>query len=666
MQILYLPACFMYFFMLHVIAQLCHVRIPTLVNTLILICGLMIFVCVLDLGHTGLFYRSLEWVEVNGHPVLKREYGPLHTVYPVFIIAQLLYGLGMIMYSWRKKRETARTTCIINWLVMTMMIGVYIGERAFQMTIDLIPVANVIAFGIILLQLRRVMLFDLRGYFAEYMERNEQLGFVLLSVDGRFEGADSFARRMFPELNTLPIDKPIVRTDTEFLRQVRAWTSNVTNAWTAQFYCADMVVEADFAMIGENNREYMSCIRLQDVTKRENDRKELEEALVQAKKADFAKTEFLARMSHDIRTPINGMVGLIHIMEEHSDDREIVRDGLAKTKILSHQLELLVNDVLEMSRIESGRVELTHEVFNLREVMSALAPALHVMAEEKHVDLRGGHYDIQHEMVVGSPVHLQRIAMNVLSNGIKYNRDGGTLESWIKEVPIDEHHSDFVMINKDTGIGISKSFLQKIYEPFAREHTSSGTSYAGTGLGMAITKELIDMMGGTIEIDSQQGEGTTVTIHIPLEISKSKPDQEREDTAYSIAGKHILLVDDNELNKDVTKFILEEEGAIVTTAEDGEKAVEAFAQSALNAFDVILMDIRMPNMNGLEATKAIRAKARPDAQTIPIIAMSANAFAEDVRESQQAGMDEHIAKPLDINTVVMRIAKGIERKKQQG
>lgn len=375
---------------------------------------------------------------------------------------------------------------------------------------------------------------------------------------------------------------------------------------------------------------------------------EMEKAYQDAKRANEAKTEFLSRMSHDIRTPMNGILGMARIAKESIGDCDKVKDSLEKIQFAGEQLEMLINDVLDMSRLESGRTELTREGFEVGKVFWSIEQSVRTMAEEKNVSLIWGESSVRHNYVIGSPLHIQRVVLNVISNAIKYNKIGGSVNAWLEEKELDEKYSEYTLVVKDTGIGMGKDFMNHMFEPFSREHTDAGTNYQGTGLGMAIMKELVDLMNGNIQVESQLGEGTTVRITVPMEIGVKEKEIETEDEIdmASIKGMTVLLVEDNPINAEIACHILRKSGVEVVCCEDGKQAYETFLQSEDGTFDAIVMDIMMPVMDGLEATKQIRNSHKKDAKTIPIIAMTANAFTEDVEKTKEAGMNAHLSKPL--------------------
>lgn len=397
----------------------------------------------------------------------------------------------------------------------------------------------------------------------------------------------------------------------------------------------------------------------------EEKRKELEsqtllaKAYEEAKRANVAKTEFLARMSHDIRTPMNGILGMAKIAGKCIDDKKKVLDALAKIDDVGRQLERLINDVLDMSRLESGKTELTREKFDICELITSGYESISTMALENDVRMLGMHLNVRHNSVIGSPLHIQRISLNILSNAVKYNKKNGSMELWINEIPIDESQSMYCFTVRDTGVGMSEEYIKHIFEPFSREHTDAGTNYKGTGLGMAITKELIELMNGIIDVESKLGEGSTFRFQIPFEICKDeiKNQEDIKTEAKNIKGVKVLLVEDNELNMEIAKFLLEDAKAKVTTAYNGVEAVKKIRNSCETGdkFDIILMDIMMPEMDGLAASRAIRAIGTDYTENIPIVAMTANAFIEDVKKCLAAKMNAHISKPIDIDTLTNTI-----------
>ena len=392
---------------------------------------------------------------------------------------------------------------------------------------------------------------------------------------------------------------------------------------------------------------------------REKDEKYKAELLIAAKKAEAAnraKTEFLQRMSHDIRTPINGICGLVNMADHCADDMEKQTEYRTKVKEASNLLLELVNDVLDMSKLESGEVILEEIPFDLSRISREVLVVIEQMAAEQNIRIVWEKKEIIHRDFIGSPGYVKRVMMNILSNAVKYNRKNGHIYISCREIPSGQPEMTTIeFVCRDTGIGMTDEFQKHIFEPFAQEHAGSRTKFAGTGLGMPIAKKLIETMGGTITFESENGAGTTFVIRIPFKIDlNSDKREEKKDVSdgKSIKGLHILLAEDNELNMEIAEFVLQNEGAVVTKAWNGQEAVERFKKSEPGEFDAILMDIMMPVMNGYEAAKTIRSMDRKDAKAIPIIAMTANAFTEDRIRAKEAGMDQHIAKPIDIKTIL--------------
>ena len=398
----------------------------------------------------------------------------------------------------------------------------------------------------------------------------------------------------------------------------------------------------------------------------EKDEKYKAELLIAAKKAEAAneaKTEFLQRMSHDIRTPINGIRGMVNMADHYADDMEKQTECRAKVKEASHLLLELVNEVLDMSKLESDEVVLEEIPFNLIRISREVFVVIVQMAAEQNIQIVWEKKEVTHWDLIGSPGHVKRVMMNILSNAVKYNRANGQIYISCREIPSEQSEwTTIEFVCRDTGIGMTETFQKHIFEPFAQEHTGSRTKYAGTGLGMAITKKLIEKMGGTITFESEEGTGTTFVIRVPFRIDtdRSGRSETEEKPEISIRGLHILLAEDNELNMEIAEFMLQNEGADVVKAWNGREAVEIFRKSEPGEFDVILMDIMMPVRNGYEATKMIRSLEREDAKVIPVIAMTANAFTEDRLKAKEAGMDEHIAKPVDPKLLVKVIYESVD------
>lgn len=376
----------------------------------------------------------------------------------------------------------------------------------------------------------------------------------------------------------------------------------------------------------------------------------LVEARNSAEAANRAKSSFLSRMSHDIRSPLNGILGMAKIAYDNAENPEKVRDTMEKLTAAGQQLETLINDVLDISRMESGRMRITHEPFDLYELLARCGDTLHTQVVRMQLTCHV-HFNHRHSHVIGSPLHVQRIIANISSNAVKYNRVGGTINYTLDEIPKDENHAVYRFTVQDTGIGMSEEFQRHIYEPFMQENEALRSELKGTGLGLAIAKELVDLMGGTITVSSTLGEGTTFVIELPLELDLSAPKQPAACKPLpSLNGMKLLLAEDNALNAEVACYLLENAGAAVTVAENGQAALDAFLATGkgdVPLFDAILMDVVMPVMDGLQAARAIRESSHPQAKEIPIIAQTANAFAEDVQRTRQAGMDDHISKPLN-------------------
>ena len=390
----------------------------------------------------------------------------------------------------------------------------------------------------------------------------------------------------------------------------------------------------------------------------------LKAAFQEAETANKAKTAFLSRMSHDIRTPINGIMGMLQIISKNRDDHEKVDDCLEKIQISAEHLLALINDVLDMSKLEAGKVELDHIPFNLTDVLKVAYALNDAQISLGGITFISHPYELQHTELIGSPLHLRQILLNLFNNAMKYNRPSGTIDTYTRELSFDGQKTVIEFKIVDTGIGMSEEFVKKeLFKPFTQEKTDEArTEYKGTGLGMAIVKELVEKMGGTIQAESVLGKGSTFTVVIPFEIDKT-PEQHvpfgasEQIQTEDLKGTRILLVEDNELNMEIAEFMLEDGGAVVLKAWNGKEAIEIFEKSEPGEIDLIMMDIMMPVMDGLEATRRIRKLNRADAATIPIVAMTANAFSDDIRRSREAGMNEHLSKPLEMEKIIRTAAR---------
>lgn len=379
---------------------------------------------------------------------------------------------------------------------------------------------------------------------------------------------------------------------------------------------------------------------------------ELQRAIKDAERANQAKTEFLSHMSHDIRTPINGIMGMLNIAERNPKDLERQADCREKIKTSAQHLLSLINDVLDISKMESGNVEFSRESFNLPELLKNCSVIVGGQAEDRGIKLTTEFEDedkMSGGYFVGSPLHIKQIIINIAGNAVKYNKPGGSVSLRCYELSREHSVAQMCFEISDTGIGMSREYLKHIFDPFTQEEGGARTNYQGTGLGMTITKKLVEGMGGTITIESELGEGSVFTVVLPLETAQPPRllEEDKEKESVDITGKHALIVEDNELNQEIAEYILTELGVNVTLAVNGQEAVDIFKNSAPGSFHIIFMDVMMPVMDGHEATRTIRKLKRPDGAKIPIIAMTANAFAEDVKAAMDAGMNEHITKPLE-------------------
>lgn len=389
---------------------------------------------------------------------------------------------------------------------------------------------------------------------------------------------------------------------------------------------------------------------------------ELQEALTQAKAANAAKTTFLNNMSHDIRTPINGIIGMLTIIRKNKDDHARIRDCLHKIELSSQLLLSLVNDVLDMAQLENGTVVLPRESMNLDEVCGSITNSVLFQAEAAGLTVISEHDDFSGIYVRSSALHLKKILMNLFTNCVKYNKPGGSIHMQMHMLERTDAKITCQFIIEDTGLGMSEDFIKNhLFNPFEQADESPRSSYMGTGLGMSIVQQLVEQMGGTISVESKLGEGSRFTVVLPFELDRDATAAASPQTPSDISGARLLVAEDNELNMEIAIFLLHDSGAQTVPVQNGRQALAAFRDSEPGSFDAILMDVMMPEMDGLEAAKAIRALDRPDAKAIPIIAMTANVFKEDREKCLAAGMNAHLSKPLDAETMKRTISEQLKK-----
>lgn len=411
-------------------------------------------------------------------------------------------------------------------------------------------------------------------------------------------------------------------------------------------------------------------IILRDITEEYAARRKTEEQMELARQESQSKTDFLSKMSHEIRTPMNGILGMLNLVRAHMDQKKEAEEYLNKTEELSKFLLNLINDILDMSRIESGRMQLEQEPFDLYGLADKLDAMFQSTAQAKGIHWKVELLDMKDRYVIGDEMRLSQVIINFISNANKFTPEGGSVSVTFREMDRIDDEMHLMIRVRDTGKGIREDFISKIFRPFEQEDASTAHNYGGSGLGMAIADNMIKLMNGEIMVESEPGKGTEFTVYLTLPIAEEQTVVETETVPqvaddFTLDGIRILLAEDNDINAEIAIEILEMEGAVLTRANDGAEAVRMFTESAPGSFDVILMDIQMPVMNGWEATEAIRKLERADAG-LPILAMSANAFLEDQRHSIESGMDGHLNKPVDYEEVRRMIGQCLlERKRRQ-
>ncbi len=476
---------------------------------------------------------------------------------------------------------------------------------------------------------------------------------ALASSNDYYEAISAYVEHVHDEDKEMWLDATKLDFILEQLQDKSIYNVNLRNNAEEPDY-----IQFRFTKLSEQDRGYQVVLAKRIITetikKEMEQRKALEEALKQAKYANQAKSTFLSNMSHDIRTPINGIMGMGNIAMRSLNNPKRVEDCLGKILESSEHLLNLINDVLDMSRIESGKISLNHEFMDMTIMIERCVAIIQGQMVNREIEFVREFPEYRHPYRIGDELRLRQILVNILGNAVKFTPDGGKIVFRIEESPDADRETMIRFEVEDTGIGMTPEFLEHIWEPFSQADGGGRTNYKGTGLGMSITKQFVDMMGGSISVESQLDRGSKFTIELPIEITELKPKlfSESKPVACDLTGMRILAVEDNALNMEIIRSVLEDERAQVFPAENGKAAVEKFAASTPGYYHVILMDIMMPVMDGLEATRTIRTMDRPDAATVPIIAMTANAYDEDVKKTIRAGMNAHLTKPLDIPTVM--------------
>lgn len=469
----------------------------------------------------------------------------------------------------------------------------------------------------------------------------EQLKDIFVNVNAAHKYKDDVLE--FINFTTLPDrmkDKQMISMELE----------GISGRW---YTCSFIVEKKD--KNGNITDVLMTISDIDEIKHKELEVKEkLKEAAEKANQANVAKTNFLRRMSHDIRTPLNGIVGMINLAQRYGNDKEKLYECKEKVLTSLDYLLSLINDILDMSKVESNALVLEPKPFDLIETLNSIIAIIETSANEHNIQFIGGKSlsYIPHRYFIGSQEYLNRLLMNIASNAIKYNKENGSITLYCKEISSNENMALMQFVCSDTGLGMSEEFQKHAFEPFTCEGKATITGYSGTGLGLSIVKDIVDIMDGSIEMDSKENVGTTFVVTIPLQMdSNPKIKVQTNEKELNLSGKKALLVEDNEINLEIATIMLQDLDLIVTPAQNGKEALDIFEQSDTHTFDYIFMDVMMPVMDGLEATKRIRSLDREDAKTTPIIALSANAFEDDIKECLDAGMNAHVAKPIDVHAL---------------
>lgn len=615
--------------MFYLIVDYCNVRVAQWVRSSLLIIQMLFTLVVFTFEKHGLFYKNVRLATEDVVTHVAKERGILYNIYTGVIIIYTLTMLGICIWKLvtakTKRQRTILSIFVLIVIVPFLSFAIYFLPvfKGYDTTLLGYLFAS-LAFSFIFM---RLDVFAAIAMAKEQVIEHIKVGLYVFDYNGTLVYMNDKAKE-------LKLDNRL-----EELYKAREYYMSGGYAYRVN----QLPVNGD-------GLSYGYVYYVSDETETYHYEQRLQAEKMRADEASRAKTEFLSSMSHDIRTPMNAILGMTKIASYHMDDRARVEDCLDKINISGNHLIELINEVLDMNKIESGKIELNEDNFDLVTLLDEIVVMSRPLIEGKNHTLKMDGNDITHSYVRGDKSRLSQVFMNLISNAVKYTNEGGLIEVVMKEVSANEEEANYTIMVRDNGIGMSKDYLPTLFDPFTRAKDENVNKAQGTGLGMAITKQFTELMGGDIKVSSTLGVGTTFTIIIPFKLAdpnENNMDDEMDIADINFDGKRVLLVEDNDINAEIAGEILEMAGLTVEFAEDGTEAVAKMEEVEDAYYDLIFMDVQMPKMDGYEATKVIRAMDREYARKVPIVAMTANAFAEDVIAAKEAGMNSHIAKPLD-------------------
>lgn len=674
-NLVYLGSVFAPMLLFLSVAKLCQKKIKKRLILFLVWCAGVILFFSFQIENQRLFYRNLTLVERNGVSILEKEYGPMHALYPIYIF--LCMGLAMWVL-WSSLFNKERVSWKVTATLLTAGIisaSCYVGKRIMHSDIEWMVSTYLLDELLILLLIRRIGMYEVSDSIANSLKEHSTYGYLIFDKRRKYLGCNDMAKEYLPEIKNLLIDYRIRRKNTFLYENVAEKLLQYDEDKPEEYYYISRNEQEIRCLVkplyhGMRKRKVGYMLEMVDDTQRQKYIRllnEHNEALeVEKKKADDAnraKSEFLSNMSHDIRTPMNAIVGFASLMERNADNPDKVREYTRKITFSSQHLLNLINDILDMSKIESGKTTLNMEEFSLTELLEVLYDMMLPQAKAKTQEFELHTEGELPEFVRGDKLRLNQVLLNLLSNAVKYTQEGGNIELAVKLLEqVGEDHARLLFMVKDNGFGMSEEFVKTIFEPFSRETTASTKEIQGTGLGMAITKSIVDLMSGNISLQSKLGEGSEFLVELELEtLNRSEQDGElrkKQNISQDIdlSGIKVLAAEDNEINQEILVELMKAEGVECDIASDGKEALDKFLASAPGQYDMIFMDVHMPVMDGYAAAQAIRASAHEEAGTIPIIAMTADAFEEDVKKALDAGMNAHTAKPIDMDKLKATMA----------